>query len=116
MATLLLISSSLRLSLRLTSTTITCLGLRLSCATRFLVSVLLCGVVILLTLLALRAKLQSLQDPRDADLVGLAPLLFLDNLGPDCGQLESREVHGGKDCAAEELIILWQGVHDGKSY
>ena len=61
---------------------------------------LLGGVVVAPALFALRAELRGLRDPRDADLVGQALLLFLDNLRPDCGRLESREVHGGEDSAA----------------
>ena len=64
---------------------------------------LLGGVIVAPALFALRAELRGLQDPRDADLVGQVPLLFLDDLGPDCGRLESREVNGGEDGAAQEL-------------
>ena len=80
-------SFSLCLSLLLTSSITICRGCLLS-STRLFISVLLNGVVVSTTLLALRAELQGLRDLRDTDLVGHAPLLFLDDLGPDCDQLE----------------------------
>ena len=61
---------------------------------------LLGGVVVTPTLLALRSELQGLRDLQDADLIGQAPLLFLNDLGLDCGRLESRQVDGGEDGAA----------------
>ena len=97
---LLFTSSFLCLSLCLTFTTTTSRRLLLSHTTGLLIPVLLCSVVIALTLLALHSKLQGLRDPQDADFVNHAPLLLLDDLGPDCGQLESREIDGGENGAA----------------
>ena len=98
---LLFTTSSLCLSLLLIpSTTTTCRGLLLSRTTGLLVPVLLSGVVITPTLLTLRSELRGLQNPRDTDLVDYTPLLFLNDLGPDYGWLESCEVDSGKDGAA----------------